>query len=208
MEENKDVYVQWLTAGLKKPGKNQSELARLLGTDASTVNKMVKGTRRVKVEELQTISTYIQEPQPLGGPREVVPIMGKVGADPEGTVLYAGGQGTGSFAPIPPGSTWRAVALEVAGHSMRGLADDGSLIFYDDRRDPPSDNMLGHVVVVGVDTEEIMIKRLLRGSRPGVYDLESIAGPTRRDATVLWAAHITSIVPPWRARQIIVHERY
>jgi hypothetical protein len=63
--------------------------------------------------------------------------------------------------------------------------------------------MLGHVVVVEIDTDEVLVKRLLRGSRPGLYDLESIAGPTREDARLRWAAHITAIIPPFQARRII-----
>jgi hypothetical protein len=63
--------------------------------------------------------------------------------------------------------------------------------------------MLGHVVVVEVDTDEVLVKRLLRGSSPGLYDLESVAGPTRQDARLRWAAHITAIIPPFQARRII-----
>jgi len=63
--------------------------------------------------------------------------------------------------------------------------------------------MLGHVVVVEVDTDEVLVKRLLRGSRAGLYDLESVAGPTRQDARLRWAAHITAIIPPFQARRII-----
>jgi hypothetical protein len=63
--------------------------------------------------------------------------------------------------------------------------------------------MLGHVVVVETDTDEVLVKRLLRGSEPGVFDLESIAGPTRHDTRLRWAAHITAIIPPFQARRII-----
>jgi hypothetical protein len=59
------------------------------------------------------------------------------------------------------------------------------------------------VVVVELDTEEVLVKRLLRGSRAGRYDLESIAGPTRQDARLRWAAHITAIIPPFQARRVI-----
>ena len=62
------------------------------------------------------------------------------------------------------------------------------------------------MVVVETDTDEVLVKRLLRGSEPGAYDLESIAGPTRHDARVRWAAHITAIIPPFQARRIIVRE--
>lgn len=137
-----------------------------------------------------------------GAPR--APLIGRVGADPGGEVLLAGGQAPPEFAPLPPGGTERAVALRVSGHSMRGLADDGALIYFEDQRTPPSPDMLGQVVVVELDTGEVLVKRLLRGASPGRFDLESVAGPTRRDARLRWAAHITAIVPPWQARRILI----
>lgn len=59
--------------------------------------------------------------------------------------------------------------------------------------------MLGYVVVVELDTDEVLVKRLLRVSKPGRFDLESLAGPTRRDARLRWAAHVTAIIPPYQA---------
>ena len=130
-------------------------------------------------------------------------IIGRVGADPGGAILFATGQDAGDLAPIPPGGSDKAVALRVVGHSMRGVADDGALIYFEDQRTPPSPDMLGHVVVVEIDTDEVLVKRLLRGSKAGRYDLESLAGPTRQDARLRWAAHITAIIPPFQARRII-----
>jgi SOS-response transcriptional repressor LexA len=132
-----------------------------------------------------------------------VPIIGRVGANPDGVVLFATGQEAGDLAPIPPGGTEKAVALRVVGHSMRGVADDGALIYFEDQRTPPTPDMLGHVVVVETDTDEVLVKRLLRGAGPRLFDLESVAGPTRHDARIRWAAHITAIIPPYQARRII-----
>lgn len=138
-----------------------------------------------------------------GAPERLVPVIGRVGADPQGAVLFATGQSAGDLVPIPPGGTERAVALQIVGHSMTGLADDGGLIYFEDQRTPPSEDMLGHVVVVETDTEEVLVKRLLRGSRKGRYDLESVVGPVRRDCKLRWAAHITAVIPPYQARRII-----
>ena len=132
-----------------------------------------------------------------------VPILGRVGANPDGLILFATGQEPGDLAPIPPGGSELARALLVVGHSMHGLADDGALIYFEDQRTPPTPDMLGHIVVVEVETDEVLVKRLLRGSRAGRFDLESIAGPTRHDARLRWAAHITAIIPPYQARRII-----
>jgi transcriptional regulator with XRE-family HTH domain len=131
-------------------------------------------------------------------------VIGHVGADPSGQVLYATGQEPQDLAPIPPGGTEAAVALQVSGGSMRGLADDGALIFFEDQRTPPTPDMLGQIVVVETDTEEVLVKRLLKGSRSGRFDLESIDGATRHDARLRWAAHITAIVPPFQARRILI----
>jgi hypothetical protein len=134
----------------------------------------------------------------------LAPVIGCVGANPEGAVLFATGQDSGDLAPIPPGGTDRAVALEVRGHSMRGLADDGALIYFEYQRSQPTRDMFGSVVIVQLRSGEVLVKRLLKGSRPGVFDLESIAGPTIEDAEIDWAAEVTAIIPPRQARKIIV----
>lgn len=133
----------------------------------------------------------------------LVPIIGRVGADPEGRVLMATGQGGLGLAPAPPGATSNVVALRVVGHSMRGFADDGSLIFFENQATPPTAEMLGQTVVIETDGDEVLVKRLLRGSKPNHYDLESIAGPTRRGVALRWAALITAIIPPYQAARII-----
>ena len=133
----------------------------------------------------------------------LVPVIGRVGANPDGVVLLATGQSGGDLVPVPPGGTDKAVALLVKGQSMQGLVDNGGLIYFEDQCTPPTSDMLGHVVVVETNTEEVLVKRLLRGSRAGRFDLESVSGPTRRDCKLRWAAHITAIIPPYQAGRII-----
>lgn len=142
-------------------------------------------------------------PPALPPPPILVPVIGRVGADTEGRVLFATGQEAGDLVPLPPGGSEKAVALKVVGHSMRGIADEGGLIYFEDQRTPPTPDMFGHVVVVETVEDEVLVKRLLRGSRAGRYDLESVVGPVRRDAKIRWAAHITAIIPPHQARRIL-----
>lgn len=141
-----------------------------------------------------------------GAEEGLVRIIGLVGADTEGTVIMTTGQEAGDMAPPPPSGSTEDVALEVRGYSMRGLADDGALVYISDQRTPPTPDMLGHVVLVELEDGRVLLKRLLRGSRPGLYDLESIAGPPLHDQRVVWAAHVTAIVPPVTARKIIVRQ--
>ncbi|HEY9218837.1 MAG TPA: S24 family peptidase [Phenylobacterium sp.] len=144
-----------------------------------------------------------------GQPRpaeEMVPVIGRVGANPDGSVLFGTGQTGPEFTPIPPGGTSLAVALRVVGDSMRGIADDGALIYFEDQRTPPTPDMFGHLVILETEGDEVLVKRLVQGSTTGRYSLESLAGPTRHDVQIRWAAHITAIVPPFQAARIIRSE--
>mgnify|MGYP003351812716 FL=1 len=44
--------LKWLTEQLERPGYSQAGLARALGKDAAAVNRMLKGTRLIKANEL------------------------------------------------------------------------------------------------------------------------------------------------------------
>jgi hypothetical protein len=121
-----------------------------------------------------------------------------------GPLLFAAGPGPSELVLLPPGQLARAVAFQVSGEAMRGLADPGALIYFEDPRTPPTPDMLGHVVVVQTGAEEVLARRLLRGSRAGLFDLESRAAAPARDVPVRWAAHISAIIPPLQARRIAI----
>ena len=133
----------------------------------------------------------------------MVRIIGRVGADTEGTVIHSDGQAGFDMAPIPPGGTSAAVALEVVGHSMRAVAEDGALIYFEDQRNPPTPDMLGYYCIVETEDGRVLFKRLLRGSGAGLYVLESQVGPPIEDVRLRWAAEPTAIIPPKQARRII-----
>lgn len=133
----------------------------------------------------------------------MVPIIGRVGADNEGRVLLSTGQASGDMAPIPPGGSNRSAALEVDGHSMRGVADDGSLIYFEEQHTTPTRDHIGKVVIVELETGEVLVKRLLKGDDRDVWDLESISGPTLQNRRLKWVANITAIIPPPISQRII-----
>lgn len=168
------------------------------GARAYDAESAAKYSRRLKVTP--EFLLYDRKPTPRADVREIV---GYAGADPEGTILFAHGQGTGDYAPVPPNGSPTAQAIEIRGHSMPFFAENGTLVWFDDQKTHPDPEMLGHVVVVQLDTDEVLIKRLLRGSKKGLYDLESIAGPTRRDVRPAWVARIINIIPPLEARRVI-----
>lgn len=132
-----------------------------------------------------------------------VPIIGRVGADTEGTVIHADAQRGFDTAPLPPGGTPRAAALEVVGPSMPWLAEDGSLVYFENQRTPPTEDMIGYYAIMELEDGRVLIKRLLRGTKPGHYSLMSQVGPPIEDVRIRWAAEPTAIIPPRQAQRII-----
>lgn len=132
-----------------------------------------------------------------------VRIIGSVGANPDGRVILSQADERYDMAPSPPGAGERVVALEVEGHSMRGFADDGSLIYFENQETPPTEEMLGHIVIVETEDGQVLITRLLRGQTKGRYDLESIVGPTMENQRLRWAAFPSAIIPAYYARRQI-----
>jgi len=184
-------------------GFNQYDLAERLGVTQGTVSRWLRGTDP-RGSHRDAIIALAREQGLLSRPDvAMVPVVGRVGADPSGAILYADGQGTGDMAVLPPGADLSCVAVEVVGHSMGLRAPDGSLIFYGDRREAPQEDMLGHLVIVGLPSGEVLLKRMLRGGEPGLFDLESVVGDIRQNERVEWAAHIMAIVPPYHAKKII-----
>ena len=91
------LTVDWIRAGLKRTGKTRSGLAKALGRSPSAVTDLLNGHRRLRADEIATVSDYlgIEPPRLIGGgpPRPPsAPLIGYVGA---GAVahFYADGQG-------------------------------------------------------------------------------------------------------------------
>lgn len=138
-----------------------------------------------------------------GKGNDLIPIVGRVGASSDGVIVQSDGQGFLGWVPRPMGASADTVAVEVFGGSMGYLAD-GSIIIYSVQHGQPLPDMIGVAVVVGLSDGRVLLKRLLRGSEPGLWDLESINGPMLSDQKLDWVSHIDYIVPPWRASQIKV----
>lgn len=194
----------------EEKGLSQTELARLVGTSQPQINRLEKSQRTLSKDWAERLSPHLGIPAerllfPVQPKEEDVEIVGMVGADTEGGRLYGTGHGRFGWVERIPGATKYTVAVIVRGSSMLPYAADGSIVFYDERREPPTDDMLGEVVIVGLDDDRVLLKRLLRGSpdKPGHFDLESFNGERLADQKVEWAAFVAAVIPPRQARRII-----
>lgn len=178
-------------------GWDQTELAEKLGTTQPTVSRWYKGSEpkrrhELEIQKLANKLKLINHNE--NNQSNNVNIVGYVGAG--GEILYDEGQGPFGEAPMPPGGgrSPDMVAVEVRGDSMAGLLGSGSIIYYDNRREPPTDELFGKLCVVGLADGRVLVKRLLRG-RNGLYDLYSLAAVPLLDQQVTWAARVAYIAP-------------
>lgn len=133
----------------------------------------------------------------------LIRVIGTVGASSDGEVVMETAHDRWDYVPLAPGGTAEASALEVRGGSMPGIAEDGALLYFEEQVTKPGKDMLNRVVIVETMDGRVLVKRLMRGSATGRFDLQSILGPTLEDVEIRWAAHITAIIPPIQAQKII-----
>lgn len=209
----KDVLYR-IETRLKAVGLSATAASKKAGLSEDAIRNM---RRAVERDERQGVSTatilaiapvletsaswLLEGLDPNEGP--MVRIIGRVGADSGGEVIYTTAQETWDMAPLPPGGTSATVALVVSGHSMRAFADDGALVYFENQHTPPTPDMIGDVCIVETEDHRVLVKRLLKGSEAGLYDLESHNGPTLADVRLVWAAEPTAIIPAKQARRVI-----
>lgn len=184
--------VREIEKGLEKPGKSRIGLAKALNRSPSVVTEMLrpKGKRRqIKANEVPVIREYLElEPG--------VPIRGLVGASGnDEATLFGSGDDPGEMAPPIPGAGPQTVAVEIRGESL-GKAFNGWLAYYDDRREPVTEDLYGWLCVVGLEDGRVLAKIPKPAHQKGRYHLEPNAGgETIYDVKVAWAARIIELKP-------------
>ena len=72
---------------------------------------------------------------------------------------------------------------------------EGWLIFYGPEHQGVSEECMGKLCVVQVKDGATLLKTLKRGSRKGLFRLESWNAPPREDIKIAWAAPVVMIKP-------------
>lgn len=189
--------------------KTPKDAARFFGWKYESYIQHEQGTRGIVRASATYAKAYrVSEAWLLTGEGEpsfienVVPIVGLAGAGPDGSVLFASGDGSFGEIPAPVNSTPTTEALEIKGDSMTGIANDGWIITYD-HKEPPSEEHIGEPCVCWLADERVLIKTPYHGRGDGLFDLESVNAATMRDVPVHYFALITNIVPKKAAKKFI-----
>lgn len=127
---------------------------------------------------------------PVKSRREAL-LVGKVGAGAE-IIRFDEGVVLGGIEP-PPG-LGICNAAEVTGDSMYPL-QEGWIIFYGQEHAGIPEECVGKLSVVQIKDGPTLLKTLRKGSKKGLWRLESWNAPVRDNVRVEWAAKVIDIRP-------------
>jgi transcriptional regulator with XRE-family HTH domain len=189
----------------KKLGLTQPEFADRVGVSQGTVSRWEKGAapthqHLTKLAELDGISLDEFLLGAVGRPAvehgQPIPVVGYVGAGASVYPLDDESESSG-FQTIdrPPFITGQAIAVEVRGDSLVPVAEDGWKLIYTGEQSVLEDEVLNKLCVVALVDGRVLVKRLMRGSKPQRYHLLSTNAPMIEDVEVLWAARVRAIIP-------------
>lgn len=176
----------------------QKQLAKLAKTSQPQINRLETGERELTKPWAERLAPALKvSARDILFPpeRQVVALVGFVGASGALEHFYANGQGPFEEVPAVEGSTKATVAVEVRGNSM-GSDFDRALVYYDDVRRPVTGDLIGKLCVVGLPDGRVLVKKISRskGSRT-LFHLSGQFGDPILDTPIEWAAKVKSIVP-------------
>lgn len=157
------------------------------GTRGFKTDSAVRYARKFRVS-LEWLQTGRGDPK---GRETTVPVTQYVGAGAE--VIAFPDQGSFDEEPVLDNLTGCEAAL-IRGDSMPPFKD-GWLLIYRRDRDGVTEDCVGGLCLVDVKQGPTLVKILRKGSKRGLWTLESWNGPPRKDVLINWAAPILYIKP-------------
>lgn len=179
--ENFD-HVSWIREGLKKAGRNQSDLARLLEVDPSQITRMMQGGRKLSPDEAILIAEFLRLPIPssalklarAGNKLRGVKVVGMLSSGlwrdaraPISDVPDAVGAVIDDRYPVEEQTAYRVVS-EPAMSSRLQAGDFVIVVPFSRYRSRP---LPGDIVVRELRREELLSHTLVRCTRDGLFDM-------------------------------------
>jgi transcriptional regulator with XRE-family HTH domain len=185
---------------LRKQRKmGQEQLAELSGVTAASISQIETGKQGMSESTLYAVAEALGVTVPdlfrkPGNAPLDVPLIGYVGA---GATAHYYGDSPGELDRVaaPSYATKETVAVEIRGDSMGPLLNRW-LVYYDEVRSPVTENLIGILCVVGLADERVLVKKILRTPKAGLFDLQSNTGePLIKSVAIVWAARVRGIEP-------------
>lgn len=172
-------------------GQTQVQLARDIGVSQVTVSRWMNDVdvpshenwERVK-RLAKSFDTILPDLGDALYPEEAsVKVLGEVGA---GAVIVPFDNGILEEVTVEHGAPTGCYAAIVRGTSQIPVFEDGDLVGFSEE-DLSPDQAVGMLCVVYTADERMLLKKVMRGSKPGLYTLTSINDDDMIDVELVWA---------------------
>jgi transcriptional regulator with XRE-family HTH domain len=185
-------------------GLTLEEVAERAHMSLITVQRKETGERQLRVHELEALAVALEcEPEDLlPDSARTVPVVGRVGAGARVYPFDDHVPGDGLYeVKCPPGmDPKKTVAVEVEGDSMWPI-DSGWVLFYSRAEEAVASQVIGKMCVVRVAGDGLtLVKRVARGSKPGLFTLRSTNAADIEDVALEWAAPVRVYMAPDQAK--------
>ena len=179
----------------RKVGLSQERLGELADSGRSTIVKLERGELPLTEAWAKRLAPHLglRTDDLWDGPQ--VRVVGYVGA---GARVYTYDDMITAEETIdrPPMTSGDLLAVKVHGDSMLPLAEEGWHIVYTAEATVDEHAVVNRVCVVQLDEDDsMMVKRVIRGTKPYHYHLLSLNHPVIEDVKLKWAAVVKAIVP-------------
>lgn len=195
-----DVDTNWFTDTLSAKRLSQRGLARLLGCNASSVNRLIHGRRPLRFDEAERLAKFLGV-----GVSDVISRAGvRVASEGKKSRLvgFIDGSGeahidwnaTGEFVPTLPDISDTAVAVQYRTAMTSRESMDGWTVYLE----PPDehiDRAINRFSLVRLQTGIIVIGFLRRGYKHGSYNISNFMGPALDNVAVSWASPVLLLRP-------------
>lgn len=188
------INTEWFTNRLAERRMSQRQLARLMGMDPAAVSLMLRGKRRMTVEEAAQIAVLLQSTTtevmtaagvPItGGDR--VPVVGYIHPDFSVTLEAEGLHDT---VEAPPGLPADAIALQARTARSDQEVIDGWLHFMSATHHAP-ERTLGNLSLCALRDDGLLLAQVRRGYRVGRFNLLDRSGAQHHNVELAWASPV------------------
>jgi repressor LexA len=200
-------YIAWISAGLLKPGKSKSGLAKAMGLSPSGVSDILNQKKQIRVRELAIICEYLDEPPPPLVGSAFVPIIGQIEAEPFAGFVSTYADGNVREIAVPFGIRGADAAFIIREHGMPGLASEGWVVFCGKREEPPLESQTSKLCRCGLANGTSVIRFLNASRYSGLYDLHGYGEVPLLAQNVVWAQSVLHFVTEAGAVMTIRQER-
>jgi hypothetical protein len=188
------IDTQWFIDRLAERRLSQRQLAKLMGLDSAAVSYMLRGKRKMSVDEAAQLAVLLQSStqdilRAAGAPvhtQHLVPVVGFVGPDGRVAMDAEGAHDMIEAPPHMPPDT-QALQFRTAGTERDGW--DGWLAFLSQNQKPP-DQALGSMALVAIKHNGLHLAVIKRGYRRGTYNLSDMANRVTENMELAWACPI------------------